>query len=127
MHNPIRTQMKKRKILVADDDPAILDALQLILEMNDYQVVTSCEGQTITIAHQELPDLLLLDIWMSGEDGREVAKALKSHAHTHTIPIILVSASQDIERSARESGAEDFIPKPFEMGELLNKVEKYLQ
>lgn len=119
--------MNKKKVLVADDDPAIVDAIKLMLELYDYDVSTAVDGETIYKMEKEYPDLLLLDIWMSGQDGREICKYLKNNPHTKHIPIIMISASRDIIQSTKEAGADDFIAKPFEMKELVNKVEKYLQ
>jgi CheY-like chemotaxis protein len=115
----------KCKILVADDDPAILDAVKMMLEFCDYEVETLADGRVISKLDKQKPQLVLLDIWMSGTDGREVCKKLKSRAETKDIPVILISASRDIEKSTKEAGANDFIAKPFEMNELLNKIEKY--
>lgn len=115
-----------KKIMVADDDPAIVEAVSMILEIGGYDVCTTCDGKTVSEMREELPDLLLLDIWMSGEDGREICKRLKAQEKTKHIPIILISASKDIKKSAEAAGADDFIPKPFDMDELLNKVATYV-
>jgi CheY-like chemotaxis protein len=116
-----------KKILVADDDPAILDALQMMLELEGYEVETSIDGETIYKMEKNFPDLLLLDIWMSGQDGRDICKYLKKDPITKDIPIILVSASRDIMQSAKDAGADDFIAKPFEMDTLLDKVRYYTE
>lgn len=121
-----KTEIKK-KILVADDDPAICDSLQFMLEEEGYEVVTTVNGETIYTMEKEFPDLLLLDIWMSGQDGREICKYLKKKELTKDIPIIMLSASRDIEKAARDSGADDFLPKPFQMEELLTKVKYYIE
>ncbi|CAN5137933.1 N/A [soil metagenome] len=118
--------MKTKKIIVADDDPAICDALQLMLEEEGYAVETTVDGATIYKMEKELPDLLLLDIWMSGQDGRDICKYLKKNEKTKHIPIIFLSASRDIEQSARDAGSDDFLAKPFQMDELLAKVAKYI-
>jgi DNA-binding response OmpR family regulator len=115
-----------KKILIADDDPAILDCLQIILEDADYTVEVSSNGDTIPKVHRFHPDLILLDVWMSGEDGRNICKKLKSQTGTRDIPIIMISATSYIEESTKEAGAEGFLPKPFHMNDLLNKVEKYI-
>jgi len=115
---------KVKKVLVADDDPAILDVMRMMLEFEGYEVSTTPNGATILQMDSGLPDLLLLDIWMSGTDGRELCRRLKLNEKTKNIPIVLVSASKDVEHSAREAGADDFIAKPFEMNELLQKIEK---
>lgn len=114
-----------KKILVADDDPAILDSIKLILEEFGYEVDTTVDGETIYKMETEYPDLLLLDIWMSGQDGREICKYLKKEAHTKHIPIIMISANRDTAMIAKEAGADDFLAKPFEMDELIQKVEQY--
>lgn len=116
----------KYKILVADDDPGIVESLQLMLEDAGYEVATTVDGETVYKMEKEFPDLLLLDIWMSGQDGRQICKFLKKRKHTKHIPIIMISANKDTEQIARDAGADDFLPKPFEMDDLLNKVKSHL-
>jgi CheY-like chemotaxis protein len=118
---------EQKTILVADDDPAICDALSFMLEEEGYRVLTTVNGATIYKMEKEFPDLLLLDIWMSGQDGREICKYLKKKEQTKDIPIIILSASRDIEKSAEEAGADDFLAKPFQMDELLKKVAYYVK
>ena|ERR1017187_9044065 len=116
----------KKKILVADDNPAILDALKIMLEEEGYEVETTVDGATAQDMKGHLPDLLLLDIWMSGIDGRDICKHLKSAAATKHIPVTMISATKDIEQIAKDSGADDFISKPFQMENLLAIVAKYV-
>lgn len=116
----------KKKILVADDNPAILDALKIMLEEAGYEVETTEDGATAKNMKQPLPDLLLLDIWMSGVDGRDICKHLKIDAATKHIPIIMVSATKNIEQIAKDSGADGFIAKPFQMDHLLATVASYV-
>lgn len=111
-----------KKILIADDDPSIVDSLKMMLELEGYEVAITTDGATIYKMEKEYPDLLLLDIWMSGQDGREICKYLKNEPHTKNIPIIMVSASRDVKQSAKDSGADDFIEKPFDQEELLQKI-----
>lgn len=115
-----------KKIMIVDDDEGILDALSMMLQYKGYEVVTCTNGNTILAMQQDYPDLLLLDIWMSGIDGRNVCRQLKEKIQTKKIPIIMISASKDIERSAIDSGADDFLAKPFEMNELIKKIETYI-
>jgi DNA-binding response OmpR family regulator len=121
-----RVRKLKKRILVADDNPAILDALKIMLEEEGYEVETTVDGATVLDMKKPLPDLLLLDIWMSGVDGRDVCKLLKSTTATKHIPIIMVSAAKDTEQIAKDSGADDFIAKPFQMDHLLATVAKYV-
>ena len=116
----------RKKILVADDDPAIVDCLQIMLEDADYDVAATSSGQTISLAKSFHPNVILLDIWMSGQDGRNICKYLKKQADTKSIPIIMISATRDLAESAKNAGAEDFIAKPFQMDYLLAKVAQYV-
>lgn len=109
--------------MIADDDPGIVDAVEMLLEFEGYKVSSTVNGATVLDMTEELPDLLLLDIWMSGEDGRDICKKLKSIPLTKNIPVIMISASRDIKESAMAAGADDFLAKPFEMDELLRKIE----
>lgn len=115
-----------RKIMVADDDTGILDSISLMLEFAGYEVSTTANGASL-LDLKELPDLLLLDIWMSGIDGRDICKQLKKNELTSNLPIVLFSASREIEQSAREAGANDFLAKPFEMKDLVEKVGKNIR
>lgn len=116
----------KIKILVADDDPAILDVFTLILEDAGYDVQTTVNGQTERMVQEFSPNLILLDIWMAGMDGRDICMSLKHHKLTKHIPIIMISANKDTKKIAIEAGADDFIAKPFEMDDVLAKVVKYV-
>lgn len=122
----VKKKNTKTKILIADDDPAICDSVQFMLEEEGYDVETTVNGETVYRMTQAYPDLLLLDIWMSGQDGREICKFLKSHPETKDIPIIMISASREIAHSAKSSGANDFLEKPFSMDALLQKIAKYV-
>lgn len=113
-----------KRILVADDDPAILDALSIMLEESGYEVETTIDGAVAQDMKVELPDLLLLDIRMSGMDGGKICKRIKNAAITKHLPVILISANKDIEQIALECGADDFISKPFQMDHLLSIVAK---
>ncbi|GAA3964475.1 response regulator [Mucilaginibacter dorajii] len=113
---------KNKKIMIADDDPGIVDAIEILLEFEGYEVTSTVDGSTVFDMKDELPDLLLLDIWMSGEDGRDICKKLKQLESTKNIPVIMISASRDVKDSAIAAGADDFLAKPFEMDELLKKI-----
>jgi DNA-binding response OmpR family regulator len=87
----------------------------MILEDAGYDVQTTNNGHTEKCVLAYLPDVILLDIWMSGIDGRNICRDLKSKKKTADIPIIMISANKDTEKIAREAGADGFINKPFEM------------
>ncbi|WP_345329504.1 response regulator transcription factor [Mucilaginibacter defluvii] len=113
--------------MIADDDPGIVDAVEMLLEFEGYTVTSTVEGSSVLALHENLPDLLLLDIWMSGEDGRDICRSLKADVIKKHIPVIMISASKDIKDSALEAGADDFLAKPFEMNDLLGKIEALIK
>jgi CheY-like chemotaxis protein len=120
-------QSRRKRILVVDDEPDILEFLQVILDEEGYAVVTSDKGEYLEQLHNGgLPDLILVDVLLSGKDGREIVKYLKRQEETKHIPIIMFSAHPSAEETARQAGAEDFLAKPFEIDALLTKIAKYL-
>lgn len=118
--------MGNKKILIADDDEGIVDAVKMILEVMGYYVEFTYDGGTVIEAVKSKPDLILLDIWMSGHDGRDICKQLKTDPDYKDIPILMISASKDIGQSALDAGANDFMEKPFEMDTLLTRVNQLL-
>ncbi len=112
-----------KKVLVCDDDDGILEVISIILQEQQYDVQTSVNGKAIIKKVKAFcPDVILLDIWMPGIDGREVTKLLKREPQTAGIPIIVISALNDTEKIAKDCGADDFMTKPFDMDDLLEKV-----
>jgi len=116
-----------KKILVADDDLAIGDMLQLMLEYEGYEVEIQMDGQAVWQLREPFPDLLFLDIRLSGMDGRTICRHLKGQESTQHIPIIMISANNDMPQMAKESGADAFVEKPFEMENLLALVAHYVR
>ena len=95
-------------VLIVDDNVAIVEALSLILEDAGYAIRTLHEGETLENMQGVLPGVLLLDIRLSGKDGRDICRHLKSQPATQHLPIILISANNDIRRLANEAGADDY-------------------
>ncbi|GCE25129.1 hypothetical protein KDA_06130 [Dictyobacter alpinus] len=116
----------RKKILLAEDDPDIGDMLQLMLEERGYAVEIQMDGHFVPEMKEPFPDLLFLDIRLSGTDGQILCQQLKGNPATHHIPIILLSAHKEIQEIARDAGADTFLAKPFEMEELLALVAHYL-
>ena len=73
----------KKRILIADDDAGIVDSLSLLLEVLGFDVASTMEGGKVVDAIKNKPDLLLLDIWMSGVDGRDICRLIKANVATH--------------------------------------------
>lgn len=120
--------MKSQKILVVDDDESILDAISLVLEDEGFQVETVTKGnETYEKVEAFKPDLILLDVLMSGNDGRHICKTLKQSPIYSHIPIIMISAHPSARESISECGADAFLAKPFEAEDLIQYVEKHLK
>ena len=115
-----------KKILVVDDDISILEMVQLVLEGEGYEVQARLNGAYFQQMRSDLPDLILLDILLSGEDGRELCQRLKGDERTRHIPVILFSAHFSERDIPAMSGADAFLPKPFHLLELIDLVERYL-
>ncbi|HZC07388.1 MAG TPA: response regulator [Ktedonobacterales bacterium] len=121
------SQAASGKILIADDDPAIVEALTMILEDEGYVIEGTHGRETIMKVSIWAPDLLFLDMWMPDMNGREICEQLKRRERTRDIPIIMLSASKDAEVIARAAGADTFLPKPFELERVLAVAKQYIQ
>lgn len=117
---------RKNTIVIADDDESILEVMKMILEMHNYNVLTIDDGNLFPSLLAIQPKLLFLDINMSGVNGGEICRRLKQSQATKDIPVIMISANYDIREITKDSGADDYLAKPFELQDLLSKVNKYL-
>ena len=116
----------KKRILVVDDSQAILDVMTLALEAEGYEVTSSLTGACFRQMGSNPPDLILLDVLLSGEDGGEICQRLKSDEQTRHIPLILISAHAGLPDTAARCGADDYLIKPFHLNELAEIVNRYL-
>ena len=114
-----------KKILIVDNEECILEALGFILNDAGYKVETCLEIGILKVKKSS-PDLILLDMRLSGKNGGEIARKLKSDKGTKRIPVILISASTINAEMIKKYGADDYIQKPFDIDFLLKKVEKYI-
>jgi len=117
------------RILVADDEPDILNLTKLMLEQEGYLVTTASDGEeTLRKAEAEMPDIILLDIVMPGKTGLEVCKILKAKRKTRDIPVVMFTAlGQDVDRKlAKEVGCDGYFTKPFTLESLLTEVRRHL-
>lgn len=117
-----------KRILAIDDNPHILEALQDILEFSGYEVDTLLDGNAVfeTISENP-PDLILLDVMLGGLDGREICHAIKEGGRTKEIPVILISASHNLENAMDQKGCpNDFVAKPFDIDHLLDKIQQHI-
>jgi CheY-like chemotaxis protein len=116
----------KKRVLVVDDSEAILEVVKMTLEMAGYEVATSLNGECFRQMENDPPDLILLDVLLSGEDGRAICERLKGDEKTRHIPVILLSAHAGLRKAVDECSANDFLAKPFRITDLRNIVKKYL-
>jgi len=120
----------KKKILVIDDESSLVEMLSIRLEVNNYQVVSACDGQEgLDKARSEAPDLIILDLMLPKLDGYQVCRMLKSDEKYKQIPIIIFTAraqESDI-KAGMEAGADAYITKPFEPNILLAKVSQLIE
>lgn len=111
-------------ILVIDDDPDILTMIKVMLEFNDYSVITAeNEQQCLDILENNPVNVLIMDMLLSGKDGTDICRHLKKDPKYSTIPILMFSAHPNAREACLSAGANEFMAKPFEMQEMLKKVE----
>ncbi len=115
----------KKKILIIEDNPGILYAMNESLSLDGYELETSPTFLGTPSVHESKPDLIFMDIFLKSQDGREVTRELKADARTRHIPVILLSAYPGIKELAAEAGADGYLAKPFHLEDLLLLAKKY--
>jgi len=116
--------MDKKRIYVADDDTNILELMHMILEARGFEVTTSSDGKSLN-SLPDAPDMVFLDIGMSGSDGSEICKDFKMKNGPASAPVILVSANTHLKEIAYRCGADDILPKPFDIKSVVELAQKY--
>ncbi|NIS61823.1 MAG: response regulator [Proteobacteria bacterium] len=119
------------KILIVDDDPDLVEAVTMILESKDYDVIAAYGGiEGLEKAKTEDPDLIVLDVMMPDKDGYAVCKELKADPQYSKIPILLltavvskISTTRYTQQMGLETEADDYIDKPVEPSELVKRIE----
>jgi DNA-binding response OmpR family regulator len=118
------------KVVVCEDDPAMLRIFQFLLQKQGIgPVMTSSDGNKVfPLCQREKPQLILLDLMLPGKDGLTILKELKSSPETSAIPVIVISGieSQNQVTQAIDSGAADYVTKPFDSMELGNRLKQFL-
>ena len=123
------SKSNKNRVLVIDDDHAILQMIKLILTQEELEVATADSGfQAGFLVSNWFPDIILLDFLMPEVDGFEVCRRLKSDEKTKDIPIIAITVLKDSEEVKKmfSAGITDYISKPFKSEELVKKVKEHL-
>ncbi|MFA6989506.1 MAG: response regulator [Candidatus Gastranaerophilaceae bacterium] len=121
--------MANKTVLIADDEHDIVETIQFMLEAEEINCLTAYDGeQALHFARNFNPDLIILDIMMPKINGYKVCRLLKFDKKYKEIPILMVTArSQEEDKLiGEETGADEYITKPFEISEIVEKVKKYL-
>ena len=116
-------EIKQKRVLIVDDEPPLVRILSIKLRVCGYEVITASGGQqAIDLAEDERPDLVLLDIIMPDVDGFQVLERLRPSG----VPVIALSARPENATRALALGAREFLPKPFDIDDLVRKVDMAL-
>jgi two-component system alkaline phosphatase synthesis response regulator PhoP len=121
--------MGQKKILVVDDEADLVETVRFPLEMEGFNVLVSYNGEdALNQARKEHPDLILLDLMLPKLDGYKVCRLLKFDERYKDIPILMLTAkTQEKDKLlGKETGADEYITKPFDIDELMKKVKAYL-
>ncbi len=119
---------EKIDVLVMDDDPDLCLLMETILRFNDYEVRGCNDAPNFEKMLGLLePKIIVMDMLLSGKDGRDLCRQVKADQATQDIKIMMVSAHPDADRSCREAGADDFLRKPFEIDDFTSKVAAFLE
>lgn len=115
-------------ILVLDDDPDICAMLKMVLEYHGYGAEEADgEEKAKTVLSAKKVDLVIMDMLLSGADGTDICRRMKEDEQTSSIPVLMFSAHPNAQKICMQAGADDFIAKPFEMNELMDKVGFFLE
>ena len=121
--------MSLKKILVVDDEVDLVETVRFPLEMEGFNVLVSYNGEdALNQARRENPDLILLDLMLPKLDGYKVCRLLKFDERYKHIPILMLTAKTQEEDKllGKETGADEYITKPFDIDDLMKKVKSYL-
>lgn len=116
------------RILIVDDNNDILWVVEIILKRYGFDVISTLKGEEVLSKTMEFrPDLILLDVFLSGVDGIDVCNNLKADPRTKDIPVIMISAHTNFKEIQKFCKADDFIAKPFDANELVRKIKHYIK
>lgn len=120
--------ISSKRILIVDDDPAIVESLHFVLEDSGYSVDSYENGNMLEKSFKSnRPDLILMDYLLPGDDGCTLTKKIKQKKEIQNIPVIIMSASYNIQDLVAKSGADGFLAKPYDIDQLLETIEKYVK
>jgi DNA-binding response OmpR family regulator len=116
------------KILIVDDSEPLVVMLSEILIKNGFEVAAAMSRQELVhVLLSTAPDLILMDVRLSGDDGRKICRDLKANSLYKNIPVILLSGSHELLESFADYNADDIVEKPFDMELILGKIAAFLK
>lgn len=118
-----------KKILIVDDEQDIVESLKFVLEVAGFKCHCAYNGEDgLTMAKKIQPDLIILDVMMPKINGFKICRLLKYDAKYKNIPILMVTARSQVEDQliGEETGVDEYITKPFDLDEIVEKVKNYL-
>lgn len=119
---------KKSLILVLDDDPDICIMIKMVLDYYGYDAMDAENEEIATkIISSNQVDLVIMDMLLSGTNGTDICRQLKHNKETSSIPILMFSAHPTAKETCLAAGADDFISKPFEMNDMMDKISSFLE
>ena len=117
----------QKTVLVVDDDPSIRDIFSMIFKQAGYGIQLIANGEDLLNNKFEIPNIFLIDKQLSGTSGIDICRHLKSNPRTKNIPVVMISASPDINVQSKNAGADAYLEKPFEIGYLLKLINRYIR
>lgn len=124
---PLNTFVMKKSIFVVEDNASIREMLEFLLKEEEFEVVSCPNSQAFWQAIQmQLPDMVVLDVMLPDGNGVDICTQLKGNVKTHNIPVMMMSANNQLNKIKSKCGAEDYINKPFDLNDFVERVEHYL-
>ena len=121
---------ESKKILIVDDEQDIVETLKFMLEAYGYECFCAYDGESgLNLAKEIIPDLMILDVMMPKINGYKISRLLKYDTKYKDIPIIMVTArsQEDDKLIGQETGVNEYITKPFELDDVIERVNSYLK
>jgi len=118
-----------KKICIVEDDQDWLEAISLSLEDEGFEVIPATKSSQIANklnGTEKTPDLFIFDLFLSGENGKDLSLQVKSNYKTKNTPVILISAIPNLDQQAQQAKADDYLSKPFEINQLITKISHIL-